>query len=692
VRRDLTPLFDPRSVAIVGVSADATKWGYWFARDAAKAQHRRRVFLVGRSGGELFGLPVHRSIAELPEAPELVVLSVPAHGLEQAVDESLAAGAKALVAIAAGLGELGPEGLERERAITARVRSAGALLVGPNCLGVFDASAELDLASNPLPGGPVGFVSQSGNIALETGLLLDDLGLGYSRLVSIGNQADVDVAEVVASLAQHEPTRVIGVYCEDFRDGRAFVETARTAGKPVVLLTVGRTAVGARAARSHTGALTSDLDVVDAACRTAGIHRVETPRELVDVVQALLGRHRPRGRRVAVVGDGGGYGAIASDLLGSHGLELPRLASEAQDTLRALLPPTATTANPVDLAGAGEQDTESFARATRVLLEAEGIDTVLFTAYFGGYSVLSDELRERELDVARQLVAAADDTGRPLVVHMMYWDTPPARALRAAGVPVYRAIESAVRGLAAIGDEAAAARTPLPTLPAPDPPVAGSGYAAARSALAAAGIPFGAARTVRDRHEALAAADEIGYPVVLKALGSLHKSDAGAVVVGVTGRDVLAATFDGLARRLSVPAYSVEASEDTASGFELLVGARHDPRFGPVVVVGAGGIHAETLRDTAVALAPVDESAAETLLLSLACAPLLEGARGRPPLDVGAAARAVAALSRFAAAHPEIAEVEVNPLLVRREGAVGLDARIVLGSGSSLEPSRDPTP
>ncbi len=197
----------PASVAIVGVSSDPGKWGYWFARDAVKGRHRRTVHLVGRSGGELHGLPVHRSLAELPEPPDLVVLSVPAAALEEAVDESLAAGAKALVAIAAGLGELGPEGAKRERAIAERVRAAGALLVGPNCLGVFDAEAELELASNPVPSGPIGFVSQSGNIALETGLLLADVGLGYSRLVSVGNQADVDVTEVVAALAAHDGTQ-----------------------------------------------------------------------------------------------------------------------------------------------------------------------------------------------------------------------------------------------------------------------------------------------------------------------------------------------------------------------------------------------------------------------------------------------------------------------------------------------------
>ena len=199
---------------------------------------------------------------------------------------------------------------------------------------------------NPLPAGPLGFVSQSGNIALETGLLLADLGLGFSRLVSVGNQADLDVTEVIANLAAHDGTRVIGAYCEDFRDGRAFAETARAAGKPVVLLTVGRTAAAVRAAHSHTGSLTSDLDAVDAACRAAGVHRVDTPRQLVDAVQALLAAQRPGGRRVGVVGDGGGYGAVASDLLGLHDLDLPVLSDLTQSELRSSLPPTAATANP----------------------------------------------------------------------------------------------------------------------------------------------------------------------------------------------------------------------------------------------------------------------------------------------------------------------------------------------------------
>jgi acyl-CoA synthetase (NDP forming) len=315
----------------------------------------------------------------------------------------------------------------------------------------------------------------------------------------------------------------------------------------------------------------------------------------------------------------------------------------------------------------------------RALLEADDVDGVLFTAYFGGYSTLASELGEPELAVARELAKATARSEKPLVVHTMHWDTPPSRVLRAAGVPVYRVIESAVAAVAALVADGAPVPPPLLPLPAPAAPLEDAGYAAARAALTEAGVSFGAARTVGSRDEALAAAGELGYPVVLKALGILHKSDAGGVALGLRDERELAEAFDDLAARLASERFSLEVAEDVVAGFELLAGVRRDPRFGPLVVVAAGGIHAEALRDTAVALAPVDEAAAEELVRSLASAPLLSGARGRPPLDVAAAARAVAALSHFAAEHPEVAEVEVNPLLVRREGAVGLDARVVLG-------------
>ena len=227
--RDLRPLFDPRSVAVVGASNTAGKWGYWLGTGALLGEDCRSVYLVNRNGGEILGRDAYRSLAELPESPELVVITVPASVFDEAVEDAVNAGAKALVVISAGLGEGGPEGRAREEAAVERVREAGALLVGPNCLGIFDAETNLHLSSNSVPSGSIGFISQSGNLALEVGMLAGDAGLGYSRFVSLGNQADLEVAELIDSFAEHEPTRLIAVYCEDFRDGRAFARAAHRA-------------------------------------------------------------------------------------------------------------------------------------------------------------------------------------------------------------------------------------------------------------------------------------------------------------------------------------------------------------------------------------------------------------------------------------------------------------------------------
>ena len=301
--RDLSALFDPRSVAVLGASAVPGKWGFWLARGAIKGEGRRSVFLVNRKGGEILGREAYTSLAELPEAPELVVITVPAAGVEEAVDASLDAGAKGVVLISAGLGEMGDEGATRERAIVERVRGAGAVLVGPNCLGVHDSGAQLELCSEELEAGSIGLISQSGNLALEIGMVGAEFGLGFSRFVSLGNQADVRAAELIESFATHEPTRLIAVYVEDFRDGREFARAGKAAveaGTPVVLLAGGATEVSARAARSHTGALASDLASIRAACVGAGLELVTSPKEVVDVAMGLLSHRRPMGRRIAL--------------------------------------------------------------------------------------------------------------------------------------------------------------------------------------------------------------------------------------------------------------------------------------------------------------------------------------------------------------------------------------------------------
>jgi acyl-CoA synthetase (NDP forming) len=676
-RRDLSALFEPDGVAIVGASDDPAKWGNWLARGALRGERRRPVYLVNRRGGAVMGRTAHRSLADLPAAPALAVLAVPPATLERAVDDAIAAGVRAIVVIT--------DGGASDLALAARARDAGVVLLGPNCLGVFDAGAELELVSNDLPRGPIGLISQSGNLALEIGMIAADAGLGFSRFVSVGNQADVQVAELIGNLAEHPGTELIAIYVEDFRDGRAFAAAAGAAtraGKPVVLLAVEHTEATARAVASHTGALASDGAAIDAACRAAGIERVRAPQALIDVADGLLRAGPMRGRRVGVLADGGGHGGIAASLLQGAGLELPLFGDALAAELRAGLPPTAAVSNPIDLAGGGEQDIRSFDRTARALLRSGEVDAVLMTGYFGGYAEYAETLERGEASAAEALADAARESGRPLVVQTMHPQTPASGTLRRRGVPVYRSIERAVdvcARLAARGEQAPAGVPALP--PAAEPVeqlVEEGGYAVARSLLARAGVPFADARIVAGAEAAVEAARALGYPVVLKALGLLHKSDAGGVALGLADEHALRAALADMEARLAPPGFGVERLAPVGDGVELLIGARWDARFGPVALVGLGGLFTEILHDVAVALAPVDEERALELLGSLRAAPLLHGTRGRPPLDARAAAAALSALSRVAAEHPEIAAIEVNPLLVLPSGALGLDARLEL--------------
>jgi acyl-CoA synthetase (NDP forming) len=675
------------------------------------------VHLVNRRGGEILGHRVVTSLAAIGEPVDLAVISVPAAGFEAAVDEALTAGARALVAITAGLGELGAEGEAVQQAVLAKVRAAGAVMVGPNCLGLADNTTELYLCSDPFPEGRVALLSQSGNVGLELQLRLSRAGMGFSRFVSLGNQADVSLVELVRDCARHDGTDTIAVYAEDFRDGRGFAQAAAEAarlGKPVVLLAPGGSDAAARSALSHTGSMTSPAAVVDAVCRDSGIHRVTTLRELAVVLTALRGGssttdgprdnattsartagQAPSRRRVAVFTDGGGHGTIAADALEAAGFTVPALSEAARKEVRAALWDNSPTANPIDLAGLGEQDPHCYARGVAALLASDEVDAVLMTGYFGGYSsgdFGASGSAEEEAAVA--LAAHAAASAKPVVVQSMYPDAPSCRILAEhpdGGIPVFDATEDAVRALLALTVPAPA--VPDGALPLPAPAAAATatdtGYLASRAFFGSAGVPFGPAVEARTEDEVRALAARLRAPYVLKATGLLHKSDAGGVALGLADGDDLVAAFRDMTDRLRPPTFSVEEMADTRDGVELIVGVRQDPRFGPVLLVGLGGTLTEVLRDTAFALAPVTAPAARALLESLRTAALLHGVRGRPPVDLDAAAEAVARISELAAAHPEIDEIEVNPLLATPHGVTALDARIVLGNTPASRSDRD---
>ena len=680
----LDALFSPRTVAIVGASADSAKWGHILAQRALASSGDRTVLLVNRQGGEVLGHPTYPSARAAAAAHErtvdLAVLCVPVHSFVASVTDAVAAGARAIVAITAGLSEAGPEGARLEAEALAIARDAGTLMVGPNCLGIVDTTTGLQLAHAVLPAGDVAVLSQSGNLVLDLAGLLADRGLGVSRFVSLGNQADLGVVDFLHACVGHEGTAAVAVYTEDVVDGRAFLDAARAlrdAGKPLVLLAPGRTEAAVRSAASHTGSLTSSSMVIDAACAAVGAHRVHHPTQMADLLVALRAPRRMSGRRAAILTDGGGHGAVAADALAAAGLSSPVLTGPVTTQLEAALWAQATVTNPVDLAGAGEQDVASYARGVQTLLASDQVDGVLLTGYFGGYSTEQSNLTGPELATAHQMADAVAAQGKPLVVQTIYPESPASQVLRAVGIPVHRDVDRACAVLAGLVEPAMAGLAE--ELPVPAPTVTDTSYDAARALFADAGIAFPVAVSVTDTTGLETALDALSFPVVLKATGSLHKSEGGGVVVGLADRDEARASYADLVTRLAPSTVSVEAMADLADGVELIVGSVRDPKFGSVVMVGLGGIFTEVLDDTACAIAPVSVDAARELLLSLQGAPVLLGARGRPPVDLGALADAVARVSRLAAAHPELVELELNPVLAGPAGVLALDARVVLG-------------
>lgn len=644
---------DPASVAVVGASADPSKWGYWLASGALKGAHRRRVDFVNRGGTDILGRRSVRRLSDLDDVPELVALCVPA--VDEVVDEALEMGVRGFVGITAAVAA--------EAALVSRIRAAGARIVGPNSLGLYDAAAELQLAWGSFTPGPLAVISQSGQLGSEIAALAARQGLGVSRFVSVGNQADVTATELLADLADHRTTRLVALYLESFTDGELLLETLRKLGKPTMLLTVGGSAASSRLARSHTGALTSSMDVVDAACRAAGVLRVRTPAELVTVAKACLATKTPAGRRVAIVADSGGQGGIAADLAADR-LIVPELPQDVQKKLA--LPSGAATANPVDLAGAGERELSTYADTVERVLGSSNVDAAILSGYFGSYGADTPTLAERERDEARRIGKVVRNTGKPVIVHSMSADSATAGELWAAGVPVYPTIEDAVNALAGL----AAFRPTRPVrAAAPDRTTIRPGYWAARSFLSA--VPFPPARLIRSERD-LETIGDLAPPYVLKVGWIDHKTEVGGIRTNLTSLGAVLEAYALMRERLGPGDYVVEEQDTREDVVEMLIGVRRDPDFGPVVVIGAGGTAAELHRDVAVELAPITVDTAMAMIRRLGIAALLDGWRGRAPKDILALARLAADVS-----HHNIDELELNPVRVGVDGVLAVDALIV---------------
>ena len=667
----LNPFRNPGSVAVIGASDDPAKWGFWLAAGALRGSSRREVYFVNATAPTILGNPAFPSISALPSTPELVVLSVPSRFVQGVVQEALAFGVKAFLCVTSGV--------PQEEALADMIRAAGARMIGTNSLGLFDASAELQLAWGHFTPGPLAIVSQSGQLGSEIANLGARAGIGVSRFISVGNQADVTAAELLADLSDHPETKIIALYLESFSDGARLVEIMRTlaaAGKTLLVLTTGASASSQRLARSHTGSLTSAMDTVDAACRAAGAIRVSTPTALVNAARFLVTAAKPRGSRIAVVSDSGGQGGIAADSAAVHGLETPEFSPALQESLTRILPAGAAASNPVDLAGAGEANLHVYADVMELLLTSGEVDAVVLSGYFGCYGEDAEIIEARELEVIDRIGALVDLTGVPLAVHSMSTGSRAVTRLWERGVPVYNFIEFAVQALASAAVLAAspgrALTTPARREETPEP-----GYWAARGLLERLHIAVPAGRRARTRAEVAQAGLTLNFPLVLKAGWLDHKSEYDGVKLGLGSPEQLLAAYDDMAWRLGEGEFVVEEQDMRAHTVEVLVGARADKDFGPVVTVGAGGTETELHKDICVELAPVSKATALEMISRLNCFPLLQGWRGRPATDIAALADIVVSVSEAVAAAGNITEFEVNPIRVAPDGAIAVDALVL---------------
>jgi acyl-CoA synthetase (NDP forming) len=690
----LDPLFRPKSIAVIGASSDGNRIG---GRPVAysKRAFKGAIIPINPNAREIQGLTAYPSIKDAPGEIDQAVIAVPAKAAMQAVDDCIAKGVKAAVMFSSGFAEIGAEGRAMQTELARRCAAGGMKLVGPNSLGMFNAHIGLystfSSYFNPLwpRVGPVSIVSQSGAFGTYFLAIAAARGLGFSHCVATGNEADVDVAACVDWLADDPDTGVIMIYLEGCRDGarlRAALARAQANRKPVVAMKVGVSEQGVAAIASHTGSLAGSDAVFDAVFREYNVHRARSLDELVDVAYACAGGVFPKSPRVGVVTLSGGVAILMAAAAAELGLELPRMPDSAQRKVLDMVP-FAGPANPVDATAQVINDWSMFTKILGIVADEGNVDSVIsFLAHTGTTPGLMDRLKPALLEVrqrfpdrvfilcARMPQELAD--AFTAIGFLMFED--PTRAIAAVA-----ALARLGRGFSKISAQQAIEAQTAQRLPSG--PI---NEAEAKRLLGAAGIPFAPERVARTREEAMAAANEIGFPVVLKVLSPdiAHKSEAGGVVLNLRNAGEVARGYDAMMARVRERAPNARlegalVARMIEGGVETVIGTKRDPIFGPVVMFGLGGVYVEVLKDVTLRLAPVDHATAKEMIRAIKGYPLLAGARGRPPANLDALADALVAMSRFAALHANVTSAEINPFIALPQGGVAVDALVTTDSG-----------
>jgi acetate---CoA ligase (ADP-forming) len=687
-RRSLDKLLRPESIAIIGASDEPSRIGGRPLAYLLAAGFRGPLYPVNSKRQTVQGLKAYPTIAEVPGPVDFAVIAVAAAQAVAAVGDCAARGVGAAVIFTAGFAEVGPSGAVLQDRIAAIARESGMRVLGPNCLGLFSTengfyptfTTSLDRGL-PKPG-RLSIVSQSGAFGSHLYFTALGRGLGMRHWIATGNEVDVDVAECLHWVAEDPGTDVIMAYTEGVKDGPRFIaalEAARARRKPVIFMKVGRSALGAAVVSSHTAALAGADAVYDAVLRRHGAYRARSAEEMVDIAYAAGRGLYPASERLGLITISGGVGALMADDAGERGLQLPPMPEEAQRRLKELVP-FASPRNPIDLTAQPFNDIKLVARNLEIALREGGYDSIIaFFSSVAGSPAIADPMRQ----AIRELRGIRPDC--LFVLSALIPDALKA-AYEADGVPVFEDPSRAVAAVAALAGFARSFRQP-PVAPSPSRPKSAirpsMSEHEAKRLLAEWGIPVLDERLARSADEAVDAFGAIGGPVVLKIASPdiPHKTEVGGVLLDVRNADAVRQGYATLmARATAARIEGALVAPYVAGGVETIIGVKQDPVFGPVAMVGLGGVFVEVLQDVALRLAPVDRAEALAMIGEIRGRAVLEGARGRPAADVEALAEALVALSQFAATHAdEVESVDINPFLVlpRGKGAVALDALIV---------------
>ncbi len=688
----LTPFFTPRGVAVIGASSDPSKLGYRLAHNLVDCGYPGAVHFVNPKGGSLLERQMVRTVAEIPDPVDLAVLLIPALIVPQTLRDCGDRGIRAVIISSGGFKETGADGAALEVECLGIAHQYGMRLIGPNCVGVIDTHVPLDTSFLPPPGplaGDMAFISHSGVICDVAIDWARSMGFGVSRLVSLGNQADVTETDVLDLVAVDPYTRVVTMYLEGVGDGPRFVVEASRASrqKPIVAIKLGRFASGQRAAASHTGAMVGQDHAFDAAFRRSGVMRASTSEELYDWSRALAWCPLPAGRQVGILTNAGGAGVIAADAVESIGLRLTDFQEVTRAAMQGVLPAAASVRNPVDMLGSATPDQYAF--CLKAMLADTGVHGVLV--------IIPPPPMGTSEAIAEAIIPLIQGADKPVVLALLGGNlvSGAARLFRSAQIPEYSFPESAVSALAVLARRAEYLAQPerVDEVPpgidrlAVQTVFEHSGENWAAEAVAAYGIPVPQVELARSADEADQIAARLGFPVAVKIASPdiLHKSDVGGVLLNRMDAEAVRRGYEQVvaSARLARPEakiLGVTIQRMITSGQEVIVGMVRDAQFGPLVMFGSGGVEVEGLKDVTFELAPLNHGEAQVMLDRTWAGRKLRGFRNIPPADRAAVIDVLMRLARLAVDFPQLKEIEINPLRVLTEGkgAFAVDVRGML--------------